>query len=211
MKLLSTLTLTSILSLSLAAAQTTMCYKENHKSMATIEQTSLDGGECKGTKSVQDMKNEGWNVADINIEKTEKGNNYIYVLKKEAEISSLNQQELENKILQRLEKRKEQEIAIKKERIYAQKSKSGETLYKNKCATCHGKNGEEKARGTSRPIKDLNLQDFTLSIRDYNLGTYDRGMALVMKPYATLMDSNDIKNVYVYLQSINKKKEQEKK
>ncbi len=34
-------------------------------------------------KYVQDMKNEGWSVADINIDKTEDGSNYVYIFKKE--------------------------------------------------------------------------------------------------------------------------------
>lgn len=206
MKLLSSLTLATILSSSLAFAQTTMCFKENHKSMATIETTFLNGGECKGEKSVQDMKNDGWGVADININKGEDGSNYVYIFKKETQnLSSIDEQALEEKILQRLETRKQQEIATKKKQAYMQKSKSGEKLYISKCATCHGDKGELKARGVSRPINDLNLQDFTLSIRGYNNGDYDRGMAFVMKPYATLMTQKDIKNVYVYLRSINKK------
>lgn len=211
MKLLSSLALTSILTASIAVAQTTMCFKENHKSMATIETTSLNGGECKGQKSVQDMKNEGWSVADINIDKSDTGSNYIYIFKKEqAQTASFDEKALEEKILKRLEERKKQEIAIKKKQAYIRKSKSGEKLYIAKCATCHGDKGELKARGVSRPINDLNLQDFTLSIRGYNNGDYDRGMAFVMKPYATLMTQKDIKNVYVYLRSINKKPNEDK-
>ncbi len=206
MKLLSSIALTSILTTTVLSAQTTMCFKENHKSMTTIETVNLSGGECQNQKSVQDMKKEGWSVADINIEKTENGSNYIYIFKKEEEkLSSLDEKALEEKILNRLEERKKQEIATKKKEAYIRKSKSGEKLYNTKCISCHGQNGELKARGVSRPIKDLNLQDFTLSIRGYNNADYDRGMAFVMKPYATLMDSNDIKNVYVYLRSINQK------
>ncbi|WP_417331780.1 c-type cytochrome [Halarcobacter sp.] len=208
MKLLSSIALTSILTATIATAQTTMCFKENHKSMMTIETTALSGGECQNQKSVQDMKNEGWSVADINIDKTKNGANYIYIFKKEeANLSSIDEKALEEKILNRLEERKKQEIATKKKQAYIRKSKSGEKLYNNKCISCHGKNGELKAKGVSRPIKDLNLQDFSLSIRGYNLGDYDRGMAFVMKPYATLMNDNDVKNVYVYLRSLKEKKE----
>jgi len=212
MKLLSSIALTSILTVTIATAQTTMCFKENHKSMTTIETVSLSGGECQNQKSVQDMKKEGWSIADINIDKKKDGANYIYIFKKEeASLSSIDEKALEEKILNRLEERKKQEIATKKKEAYIRKSKSGEKLYNNKCISCHGKNGEIKAKGVSRPIKDLNLQDFTLSIRGYNLGDYDRGMAFVMKPYATLMDSNDIKNVYVYLRSLKEKKEKTEK
>ncbi|QKF80926.1 c-type cytochrome [Halarcobacter ebronensis] len=211
MRLLSTITLASIFTLSIATAQTTMCFKENHKDMSTIENTNLNGGECNGTKSLTQMKKEGWEVADINITPTNDGKNYIYILKKdEKPTSSIDEAALEQKILQKLEDRKKEEIEIKKQQIYAQKSKSGEKLFKNKCVTCHGEKGELKAKGVSRPINSLNLDDFTLSIRDYNLGTYDRGLAMVMRPYALSMDSNDIKNVYVYLKSINEKEEAKK-
>ena len=37
-------------------AQTTMCFKENHSSMSTIETTALNGGACDGKYSVNDMK-----------------------------------------------------------------------------------------------------------------------------------------------------------
>ncbi|AXH13945.1 hypothetical protein CP985_06430 [Malaciobacter mytili LMG 24559] len=212
MRLLTSISLSSILFLSVASAETTMCFKENHKDMSTIEEINLNGGVCKGDKSVKDMKRDGWNVDDIKITQTEKGTNYIYVFKKdEPKVATIDEAALETKILQRLEQRKKEEIEIKKREIYARKSKSGENLYKNKCISCHGEKGELKARGVSRPIKDLNLQDFQISIRDYNLGSYDRGMAFVMKPYALLMDDNDVKNVYIYIKSINEKKEEAKK
>ncbi|AXH08704.1 hypothetical protein CP960_05065 [Malaciobacter halophilus] len=211
MKFLPSIALASILTATIATAQTTMCFKENHKDMSTIENTALHGGECKGFKSAKQMNNEGWKTDDIKITSTKNGNNYIYIFKKEEKgLSSVDQAALETKILQRLEQRKKEEIALKKQQIYVRKSKSGEKLYKNKCVSCHGEKGELKARNVSRPIKDLNLQDFAISIRDYNLGTYDRGMAFVMKPYALLMNDKDVKNVYIYLKSINQKKEEEK-
>ncbi len=64
-------------------ADTTMCFKENHPSMATIETVPLNGGACGGKYSINDMKNEGWSVEDIKIENTKIGKNYIYILKKE--------------------------------------------------------------------------------------------------------------------------------
>ncbi|RXJ94326.1 hypothetical protein CRV00_07060 [Malaciobacter molluscorum] len=233
MRLLTTLTLTSMMTLSIAAAQTTMCFKQNHKDMATIENTKLDGGLCKGSKSVEDMKKEGWQIDDIKITSKENANNYIYIFKKadpkkevivqkvtpviqpttpttkQVVVSNIDEAALEEKILQRLEQRKKEEIALKKKQIYFRKSKSGEKLYKNKCQSCHGEKGEIKSKGFSREINKLNLQDFTISIRDYNNGTYDRGAAFIMRPYATLMTDQDIKNVYVYLRSINQKKKKE--
>ena len=37
-------------------ADTTMCFKENHPSMATIETVPLNGGACGGKYSINDMK-----------------------------------------------------------------------------------------------------------------------------------------------------------
>lgn len=62
-------------------ASTTMCFKESHSSMATIESIALDGGECAGKYSINDMKAKGWNVDDIKISQTPKGMSFIYILK----------------------------------------------------------------------------------------------------------------------------------
>ena len=42
-----------------------MCFKENHKSMSTIENTPLDGGICAGKYTVNDMKTKGRNKINI--------------------------------------------------------------------------------------------------------------------------------------------------
>ncbi len=39
---------------------------------------------------------------------------------------------------------------------------------------------------------------------------FNRGRAMIMKPWADTADSNDIKNVYVYLKSLKNKKILEK-
>ena len=59
--------LSSILLLSASSifADTTMCFKENHQSMSTIENTPLDGGLCAGKNTIADMKAKGWNVLHI--------------------------------------------------------------------------------------------------------------------------------------------------
>ena len=41
-------------------ADTTMCFKENHPSMATIETVPLNGGACGGKYSINDMKKKGY-------------------------------------------------------------------------------------------------------------------------------------------------------
>lgn len=210
MKLLTSITLGLFTSTALLA-QTTMCFKEGHTSMATIESTPLDGGACASTKSVNDMKKNGWAVEDIKIESATKGKNYIYILKKdEATISTIDEEKLEEKILKRLDDRKKQEIATRKKEIKLRMSKNGKKLYINKCQSCHGEKADEEY-GRSRALTELTLFDFKTTIRDYNLGEYDRGQAFVMRPYANLMDSQDIKNVYSYIQSLKEKKKEEPK
>lgn len=209
MKLLTSVTL-GLLASSTLFAQTTMCFKEAHTSMATIESTPLDGGACGSKKSLNDMKKAGWAVEDIKIETANIGKNYIYILKKdENTLSTINEEKLEQKILQRLEDRKKQEIASKKKEVKLRMSRNGKKLYINKCQSCHGENADE-VYGRSRALSKLSLFDFKTTIRDYNLGEYDRGQAFVMKPYANLMNSQDIKNVYSYIQTLKNKKEETK-
>jgi len=204
MNLLKPLSLITLLS-SLALAQTTMCFKQNHTDFTTLESTPLDGGLCAGKKSFNDMKKDGWKTDDIKID----GNNYIYILKKdEINIQNVDIEALEAKILSRLElKDKEEEQKAIFEKRYNM-SISGKKLYINKCQSCHGEKGEILT-GFSRAINDLNLEDFQITIRDYNNGSYDRGTAFSMLPYATLMSKDDVKNVYVYLQSINQTEKKE--
>jgi cytochrome c553 len=202
MKLL-TLALGLITSTSIYA-QTTMCFKENHTSMMTIEKTTLDGGECSSTKSVIDMKKDGWNIDDIKIEKTTSGNNYIYIFKKEEQnLSSLDEEKLEQRIMHRLETRKKEELAQKKIDIKRIMSKNGKTMYIKQCQSCHGEKAEILSSNTSRALSKLSLQDFELSMRGYLLDDYDRGRAFIMKPYAVITDSNDIKNIYSYIKTLN--------
>lgn len=200
----------SLLSTSALLAQTTMCFKENHNSMATIESTPLDGGLCSSTKSLADMKKDGWSVDDIKIEPSTNGKNYIYILKKEAQtLSTMDEEKLEQRIMQRLEERKVQEQAKKKKEAMMQMSRSGKELYIKQCQSCHGEKAEKKAYGSSRPLVELSLEDMQLSIRDYLLGDYDRGKAFIMKPYAEILHNKDVKNIYSYIRTFKPKKEEE--
>ncbi|WP_421715917.1 c-type cytochrome [Arcobacter arenosus] len=201
----------SLLSTSALLAQTTMCFKENHSSMATIESTPLDGGLCSSTKSLADMKKEGWSVDDIKIEQSTNGKNYIYILKKEAQtLSSMDEEKLEQRIMQRLEKRQEQEKQAKITQFKQMMSKSGKKIYIDKCQSCHGEKAEKRAYGTSRPLVELSLDDMDQSINDYMYDNYDRGNAHVMKPYATFLTGTKVKEVYSYIQSLKPKKEEPK-
>lgn len=70
----------TLLFTNIANAKNTICYKNNWTSPSTIESVVLDGGECQGKYSVEDMKKKGWNVLDIKVETNENNINYSYLL-----------------------------------------------------------------------------------------------------------------------------------
>ena len=205
--------LSSILLLSASSifADTTMCFKENHQSMSTIETTPLDGGLCAGKNTITDMKAKGWNVDDIKISNTPNGMNFIYILKTPVSqaVSSSNfsgnQADMEARIMDKLEKKKEAEKKAIEVKAIQDAAINGEKTYVNKCQSCHGTNGEKNAYNTSRPLKDLSIEDMTVSIRDYKLGNKNSGNAVIMTPYANYVNENDIKGIYSYLKKISKK------
>jgi mono/diheme cytochrome c family protein len=205
--------LSTILLLSSTAilADTTMCFKENHKSMATIENTALDGGLCNGKFTVNDMKAKGWSVDDIKISQTATGMSFIYVLKtvSTATPSSSNfvgnQAQMEANIMAKLEKKKEVEEKAKVEQEIKESATIAKELYTAKCQTCHGVNGEKSAYNSARPLKDLSAEDMQESIKNYKVGSVNSMNANIMAPYANFIDYKEIKGIHAYLKSINTK------
>lgn len=201
------LIMTSLLFATLSLnAQTTMCFKENHKDMITIENTRLDGGECAGDKSAKDMKTQGWMVDDIKITPSSAGSNYIYIFKKDEGLQNVSEEELMDKLYKKLEtEKKAKEEKAKKELIIAN-AKAGEQIYTTKCAICHGENGELKAKGASKRINTLSHTEFTSAIRDYKNGARNSVLSILMQPYANSLTQDDIRNIYTYLKKINTEK-----
>lgn len=205
--------LSTILLLSSTAilADTTMCFKENHKSMATIENTALDGGLCNGKFTVNDMKAKGWSVDDIKISQTATGMSFIYVLKTASTATSSssnfvgNQAQMEANIMAKLEKKKEVEEKAKVEQEIKESATIAKELYTVKCQTCHGVNGEKSAYNTARPLKDLSVEDMQESIKNYKVGSVNSMNANIMAPYANFVDYKEIKGIHAYLKSINTK------
>ncbi|GEM_PF-495209 len=209
MKLLTALSLLTFSVLTLSA-QTTMCFKENHASMSTINQVALDGGLCNGEKTIKNMNDEGWTTEDIKIN----NNNYIYIFKKVTTINEVNMEALENRVLQRIKQEKIEEKKLEKEKIAKSKIRNGQKIYNNKCSVCHGANGELAIYG-KQAINTLNLRDFKIAINEYSTGQrteYDKSndrnkitpYAKLMVPYANILNTNKIHNVYLYLKSIKK-------
>jgi cytochrome c553 len=205
--------LSSILLLSTTSifADTTMCFKENHQSMSNIENTPLDGGICAGKNTINDMKAKGWNVDDIKISQTANGMNFIYILKTPtsqvvaSSTNSGNSAEMEARILAKLEKKKEEEKKAAEIKIQKDLATEGETFYVNKCQSCHGEKGELKANGYSRPLNTLSNEEMRSSISGYTNGTYDRGMASIMRPISSTLTYVTLDKVHAYLNKINNK------
>lgn len=60
------------------SAEETVCYKTNVEKPSMIEDVALDGGVCNGIVSLNEMKNNGWDVLDIKITSSENKFNYSY-------------------------------------------------------------------------------------------------------------------------------------
>jgi cytochrome c553 len=186
-----------------------MCFKEN-ASMTTIESTPLNGGICNGKYTVNDMKAKGWSVDDIKISQTANGMNFIYILKTASSVQATpviagNQADMEARIIEKLEKKKVEEQKAKVEKELKDAQIDAQKIYTSKCQTCHGENGEKKAYNSSRPLKDLSLEDMEESIKDYKNGTKNSGNATIMAPYASFVDYKEIKGIHAYINKINNK------
>jgi cytochrome c553 len=211
MKLLAPLTITLFATTALFS-QTTMCFKENHNSMSTIEATKLDGGECKSSFNLNDMKAKGWSVDDIKITTKDSKYNFIYILKKGNVTSNflpvnanLNQKDLEDKILKRLEDKKvQEEKEAKIEKILKSKIE-GKEIYINKCQSCHGKQGERAAYNVGSPLRDITLEDMEYAINRYTHDSnHGYGYNMIMRPIAASTTSADLAKIKDYLNSVNK-------
>ena len=188
-------------------ASTTMCYKKNHSDPSTIEIVALDGGECASKFSVTDMKKDGYKVDTMKIQngKNDEGLNYIYIFKKEDNTKITTTKAISTVALKaqlkQMQKENKKQKEIDESKISIEK---GKKLYLNTCIRCHGKDAKEEAYNTARPLNSLTLEDMEVSIRDYGLSEKDNGYAMIMTPYADMLTSEDIKNVYNYLQTLKR-------
>lgn len=186
-------------------ADTTMCFKENHKSMATIESTPLDGGACEGKYSINDMKKKGWVVDDIKIN----GSNYIYILKTQDHDkvmsgiapSGISQEQMEANILAKLESKQEAEAAAIAEAAAEIVRADSQELYINHCQSCHGEKGE-RTRGGSK-LKNLSQRDMEQALKDYELGISEEKRSSIYGPaHINFLNNKSIKGIKAYLDSI---------
>jgi len=132
--------------------------------------------------------------------------NYIYIFKKDEPLSTvttdgkliLSKEDLREK-LQEL-KEEDQSKANKKQKL-ANIAK-GKELYNLTCQKCHGVNAKKEAYNSARPLANLTLDNMKQSIQDYTLGEKDNGNAILMSPYADRLQSEDIVDIYSYLQTL---------
>lgn len=179
--------------------------------MSTIENIALEGGACAGKYSIKDMKAKGWSVDDIKISQGSNGMNFIYILKDGKTVQptfssnlSGNSADMEARILEKIEKKKEEEKKTKELERKVSLQADGEKIYTAKCQSCHGTKGELEAKGFSRPLNTLSQEDMRSSISGYINGTYNRGMASIMQPITSTITSETLEKVSAYLDKVNK-------
>jgi len=198
-------------SIALLNASTTMCFKKEHQDPSSIENTPLDGGKCKSIKSVNDMKNDGYIIEDIKITSGNSGLNYIYIFKDAASVpAQTSGVVVGNKVMTKAQLKAylteiNKEEQAKKEKEETQGSlELGKKIYTSSCYKCHGIKGEVRAYNSARPLNSLSVDQIKTSLRDYENGDKDNGMAMIMKPYAAKLDSRDILSVANYIQTLKK-------
>ncbi|QEZ88428.1 c-type cytochrome [Aliarcobacter cibarius] len=194
-------------------ASTTMCFKESHSSMATIESIALDGGECAGKYSINDMKAKGWSVDDIKITQTPKGMSFIYILKSpdHAKIApmvaggavaggSISQEQMEANIMAKLEAKKVAEEKAKVEQEIKEAKIDAQGIYTNQCQNCHGAKGEVR-KGNSK-LKDLTIEQMEEALKDYKLGVGEKASSVYGPSHINFLNDKTIKGIKAYLDSI---------
>jgi cytochrome c553 len=197
-------TLLSLAVVSLLSADTTMCFKKNHLDPSTIDDTALDGGKCASKLSSNDMKKDGYIVEDIKITANKNSMDFIYVFKKPTSVQvGANGVVLTDAALKaRLRKINEEVKVEEKKKKEKELAVNGEKLYKDVCASCHGQNAEVSAYNVAQPLNTMSVDEIEFAINEYNVASKDKGMAIIMKPYAAKYSSQEIKSVATYIQSL---------
>lgn len=187
-------------------ADTTMCFKENHSSMSTIETIALDGGACEGKFSVNDMKNKGWVVDDIKISQSTTGMNFIYILKTPTTVQTGtafvgNQAQMEANILAKLEQNKQIQEKAKKQKELEETKVDGKAIYVERCQSCHGVNGEI-VKG-DRAVNSMTIEDMQETLKDYTLGLNGKESSIQAPVHVSNLNNKTIKGIYIYLKDLN--------
>jgi cytochrome c553 len=188
----------SALLINMLLANTTMCYKNNIKDISTVEDKKFDGGKCNSTYSITDMKKNKWTIDDIKISKNDKNLfNFIYILKNNETKKVVSPNKIDySKLSKVMETNKK--IETQKDSL-----KNGEKVYNMHCKSCHGTKGE-KTPGSSLALNTMSLDDLQYTMRAYRQNEQDKGLAIIMKPYADLIMATEVKEIFEYLKQLNK-------
>lgn len=181
--------------------------------MATIESIALDGGECAGKYSINDMKAKGWSVDDIKISQTPKGMSFIYILKspnhsKVAPMvaggvvggEAISQEQMEANIMAKLEAKKVAEEKAKVEQEVKEAKIDAQGIYTNQCQNCHGVKGEVR-KGNSR-LNELTTEQMEEALKDYKLGVGEKASSVYAPSHINFLNDKTIKGIKAYLDSI---------
>ena len=80
----------------------------------------------------------------------------------------------------------------------------GAALYKEECATCHGKFARKSAFGKSQVISGFTKEEIISALIGYQEGTYGRSMKGMMKSQVKSFDEEEITALAEYISSIGK-------
>ena len=89
------ITISVLLSMTIANAKTTVCFKKDWNSPSTIETTALDGGVCDSKYSIKQMKEMGWDILDIKIDSSQDNLSYQYLLTNDKVSTNTSDQQIQ--------------------------------------------------------------------------------------------------------------------
>ncbi|MBE0498068.1 MAG: cytochrome c [Campylobacterales bacterium] len=98
----------------------------------------------------------------------------------------------------------EAEIKLKTEPAIAAKSDAlnGATLYANKCASCHGKDGKKSALNNSAPIAGWKSERLITVLKGYKDGGYGGKMKAIMQGQSKPLSDTEIKLLSHYISTL---------
>jgi len=193
-------------SVALLSASTTMCFKKEHIDPSTIEIVKLEGGECGGNLSSQDMQRAGYEVGDIKISAGDTGLNYIYIFKKDEPLATvttdgkmiLTKEDLRAK----MQELRDEEKAEEKEKIRVGNVEKGKEIYTTQCIKCHGEKAEKRAYNVSRPLNTLSYDQMEMAITEYDMNLRKGSYSFLMKSYSSSLTVEKIQAISAYIQTL---------
>ena len=87
------------------------------------------------------------------------------------------------------------------------RTQEGERIYKLKCATCHGKSGENSSYG-GKPLNQMAQEEFIADMNSYSSADEEtsQNQSFAMTQYASTVTNEQNIGIYQYLQSLKNPK-----